>query len=130
MATDQNIRGRQVYHWLKSKLSAGLWSVLAAIIVFLIAGPEIMISMELYAMVETLGASTFVLAYFAGLKLYLKKPYEKLREFEHTSAFFVPTVSAIKQMPAILIHAVPERLFTAAFVGSMSLGIFYVLISI
>lgn len=109
-------------NWLKSKLSNGIWSGLAAIIVLLMAGPEIAISIELFALVEVLGPSTFVLAYIAGFKLYLYKPYSLLKRFEKHSCFFVPSLACLKKMPSLIIHAVPERVATLAFCSILMLG--------
>jgi cytochrome b subunit of formate dehydrogenase len=52
----------------------------------LVAGPEILISMELMGLVELLGASTFVLMYVSGLKLFLAKAF---------NSFFKPVIFPI-----------------------------------
>ena len=111
--------------WIKSKFANGIWSGLAMIIVLLLAGPEIAISMELYAMVEVLGASTFVLAYIAGLKSMLLKPYQSLQGFEQYSNFFVPKFAAVKQMPSLLVHAIPERVSTLILSACMLAGMLF-----
>lgn len=110
-----------MYNKLKLMLKKGGWYSLAMIIVMLAAGPEILISMELMAVVEMLGASTFVLAYWSGIKLRLEKPIAKFKQFERHSILFLPSREVLKQMPSMLIHAVPERTFTIAFVGFYTL---------
>ena len=102
---------------IKTQLSKGFWSTLATIIVLMVAGPEIMLGMELMAMVELLGASTFVLAYFYGFKLWLEKAGQSLRKFESHSVFFIPTLNTLKQMPEMILHAVPERILVMSFLA-------------
>ena len=70
-------------------MSKGIWYILATLIAALVAGPEILISMELMVMVELCGASTFVLMYVSGLKLFLSQACNKLKEFESRSIFFI-----------------------------------------
>ncbi|MGB1261368.1 MAG: hypothetical protein ACPG52_00540 [Cognaticolwellia sp.] len=101
--------------WVKKTMSKGIWHSLAVIIVVLVAGPEIMMSMELMAVVELLGASTFVFMYISGLKLFFAKASVKYKKFEHYSVFFIPSLSALKQMPSLAFHAIPERTFIIAF---------------
>jgi len=107
--------------WVKKIFSKGIWYSLAMLIVVLMAGPEVLISMELMALVEVLGASTFVLAYLAGLRLFFVDIMKKYCKFESHSNFFIPTLNTIRQMPALLIHALPERTITICFFGSIFL---------
>ena len=44
---------------LKNIIAKGVWHSLALVIVFFIAGPEIMLGLEMMAMVEFLGALTY-----------------------------------------------------------------------
>jgi hypothetical protein len=111
-----------VFDLIKTKMSKGIWHSLAVIIVMLIAGPEIMMSMELMAMVELLGASTFVLMYFSGLKLFLSKAFNKFKKFESYSIFFIPSLDTLKQMPILAIHAIPERTASICFFGFIYIG--------
>ena len=104
---------------IKKTMSKGIWHSLAVIIVMLIAGPEIIVNMELMAMVELLGASTFVLMYVSGLKLFYTKVLLKYKHFERHSFLFIPSLSNLKQMPCFAIHAIPERTFSICFVGFM-----------
>jgi hypothetical protein len=93
----------------------------------LLAGPEILVSMELMAMVEVLGASTFVLIYFSGLKLIISNVWNKYKNFERYSVFFFPTLPVLKQMPSMIIHAIPERTLTGTFLAvvTVTASIFY-----
>ncbi len=116
--------------WIKKTISKGIWHSLAVIIVVLIAGPEVMMSMELMAMIELLGASTFVLMYASGLKLLLSKVINRFKQFESYSIFFIPTRGALKQMPLLAIHAIPERTAALFFVGFMSLGMSYAYLNV
>jgi hypothetical protein len=106
-----------VFEKLKSKLTQSIWSMAAILIVMIVAGPEIMISMELMALVEVLGASTFVIAYFSGVLLYFEKPLNFIKKFESHSYLFIPTKTQFKEMPSLIIHAIPERIFTIVFLG-------------
>ena len=112
-------------NWIKEKCSKGLWSTLAMIIVFMLAGPEIMIGMELVAIVELLGPSTFVIAYFAGVKLWFDKGLQVVKKFESYSTFFIPTIDTLKQMPSMILHAVPERITALSFFWFVTIGILY-----
>jgi hypothetical protein len=103
-------------------MSKGIWHSLAVIIVVLVAGPEIMMSMELMAMVELLGASTFVLMYVSGLKIFFAKVTIKYKNFERYSVFFVPSLSSLKQMPSLVFHAIPERTFIIGFISFIVVG--------
>jgi len=60
-------------------MSKGVWHALALILVMLLAGPEIVVSIELMAMVEVLGASTFVLMYLSGIKLFFSKVWDNIK---------------------------------------------------
>ena len=119
---------------LKEILSKTSWYTFACVIVLLIAGPEIMLSMELMALVEALGASTFVLMYLSGIKLAISKYWNKFKDFESHSAFFIPPVSILKKMPSLAIHAIPDRTTVIAFLVFCIVGMsglyFNLLISI
>lgn len=104
---------------IKNSCKKGLWYSLAMAIALLMAGPEILVGMELMALIEVLGASTFVLMYFNGLKLYLSKVLKHYRNFECYSIVFPPSLSSIKQMPSMLIHAFPERTIAIVFFGCL-----------
>jgi len=112
-------------NWIKKTMSKGIWHSLAVIIVVLIAGPEVIMSMELMAMVELLGASTFVLMYLSGLKLLLSKAITKFKQFESYSIFFIPSLDTLKQMPFLAVHAIPERTAALCFFGFLYLVLSY-----
>ena len=95
----------------------GIWSAIAMIIIVAVAGPEILISLELMALVEVIGASTFVMAYVSGFMLYVSPCLKKLVDFERHSDWFYPSLSALKTMPSMVIHCVPERLASLVFMG-------------
>ncbi|GEK54333.1 hypothetical protein [Pseudoalteromonas espejiana] len=100
---------------MKKAMSKGIWHSIAVIIVLLVAGPEFMVSMELLAMVEMLGASTFVLMYVSGLKLFFAKLLVKYRHFERHSILIIPTIENLRQMPSLVFHAIPERTFIVCY---------------
>ena len=104
-------------HRLFSKTKQGVWSAIAMIIIVGVAGPEVLISLELMALVEVIGASTFVMAYVSGVNLYLSTWFKKLADFERYSDWFYPSLSALKTMPSVVIHCVPERLTSLVFMG-------------
>lgn len=112
-------------NWIKEKCSKGLWSTLAMSIVLMLAGPEIMIGMELMAIVELLGPSTFVIAYFTGVKLWLNKGLRVVAKFESHSTFFIPTIETLKQMPSMVLHAIPERIAALSFISFVTLGMMH-----
>lgn len=111
-----------MFNSFKKLIAKGSWHSLAAIIVVLVAGPEIMMSIELMAMVELLGASTFVLIYVAGFKLFFAKLASKYKKFERHSVLVIPPLSILKQMPSLAFHAIPERTFSLCFFGFIALG--------
>jgi len=104
-----------MFDWLKTIMSKGIWYLLAALIAAIVAGPEIIISMEFMALVELFGASTFVLMYVSGLKLFLSKVFNKLKKFESCSIFFIPSLDSFKKMPTLAIHVIPERTANLCF---------------
>ena len=86
-------------------------------IIVAVAGPEVLISLELMALVEVIGASTFVMAYVSGVNLYVSTLFKKLANFERYSDWFYPSLSALKTMPSAVIHCIPERLTTLCFIS-------------
>ncbi|NSY32782.1 hypothetical protein DS891_04095 [Pseudoalteromonas sp. JC28] len=118
-----------MFERIKDLMSKGIWHSLAIIIVFLMAGPEIMMGMELMALIEVLGASTFVLLYFTGVKLFLLKVWKQYQKFECHSVLFVPPLVIFKQMPSLIVHAIPERTVVIFFFGFIVVGMSGVLIN-
>jgi small-conductance mechanosensitive channel len=119
-----------VFDRVKKLLSKGIWQLLAALIVFALAGPEIMLGMELMAMVELLGASTFVLMYASALKLFFAKPIAKYKHFERYSVLFIPSFSQLKQMPSLAYHLIPERSLIMCFMSLLAFGMLSLVISV
>ncbi len=115
---------------IKKITSKGIWYFLAVLIVSCVAGPEILISMELMALVEIFGASTFALMYVSGLKLFLTKAfnsffkpvlfpiYKKLQQLD--PYFFVPSYNNVKKFPALLCHSIPGLMLL--MVGSLCIN--------
>ena len=102
---------------------------LVFLVVALVAGPEILISMELFALVEVLGASTFLLVYWVAIKSYLKSVFDKLSRLE-SPLFFMPSNDVVKVMPSMLIHAVPGNVLMIGYLGVVSMVFGWALISI
>ncbi|WP_282131479.1 hypothetical protein [Pseudoalteromonas aliena] len=85
----------------------------------LLAGPEMMIGVELFSLMELMGASSFVIAYYSGVKLFLKSLKGKFLNFERYSTLFLPNVEQLKAMPSLLIHAIPERTTSLTFLSTI-----------
>ena len=81
------LKGKLVFDRIKETMSKGVWHSLAVIIVMLVAGPEVIMSIELMAMVELQGALTFVLMYASGLKLFFAKIMVNYKKFQRYSIF-------------------------------------------
>lgn len=111
-------------------MSKGIWHSLALIIVFLMAGPEIMMGMELMALIEVLGASTFVLMYVTGVKLLLLKAWKKYQAFERYSVLFIPPLAVLKQMPSLAVHAIPERTVVITYLGIVCIAMISIFIRV
>ena len=58
---------------LLSKLKGASWYTVALILIFILAGLEAYIGLELFSLMELLGASTFVIAYFAMMMVFLER---------------------------------------------------------
>lgn len=119
---------RLIISSVRLAISKGIWKALALLIVLLIAGPELMIGMELMAIIEVVGASTFVIAYFTGLKLLIIKIKKRYLTFEKYSVLFLPTWQHFKAMPSLCLHAIPHRTVIISLFGALYLGMFFILI--
>lgn len=113
-------------------MSKGVWHALALILVMLLAGPEIVVSIELMAMLEVLGASTFVLMYLLGIKLFISKVWDKYKNFEKHSVFLFSNFSCFKKMPSRIVHSIPERTVVIGLLTFITVAmlIFYIQILI
>ncbi|MDO6427516.1 hypothetical protein Q4489_10845 [Thalassotalea sp. 1_MG-2023] len=109
-------------------VSKGIWKALAFLIVLLIAGPELMIGMELIALIEVLGASTFVIAYYASIKVLLTNLKNKYLSFERYTVLFIPSWQQFRQMPSLCLHAIPHRTVIISLFSTVYLGMFFILI--
>lgn len=107
---------------IKALLSKGIWQILAMLLVMVIAGPELLLGMELMALIEVLGASTFVLMYLSGIKLLLNKAMTKFQQFEQYSIWFIPSYQSLKQMPELVLHVIPERTLMMSLASIVTLG--------
>ncbi|WP_440056590.1 hypothetical protein ACSLBF_21010 (plasmid) [Pseudoalteromonas sp. T1lg65] len=115
---------------LKDQCAQSFWHTSAMILVLFLAGTEIMVGVELMAMIELVGASTFVLAYLAGAKLALTNVYQQLKKFEQHCVFFLPKFNVLMWMPSLAIHAIPERSVMMAVLAFITLSAIYATISI
>jgi hypothetical protein len=98
-----------------------LKAIVVALIV-LLAGPEILAASEMLALVELFGAANFILLYVYGFKFIAQRPaaaaLKLIRRLEPIW-LFVPSWRVTKQMPGMLMHAVPLHSLTLVSVLSM-----------
>ena len=57
---------------IKRILSASAWKLVAIVLIVIVAGPELLLGMELMVLLEALGASTFVIAFVCGARVQLE----------------------------------------------------------
>lgn len=114
-----SLKENVVFEKVKKHITKGVWHSVALVIVILFAGPEIMVSMELMSLVEALGASTFVMMYLYGLKAYVTSVWNYCHKFEAHSILFIPSWDNLKEMPSMIIHAIPERACIVIFFATM-----------
>ncbi|RZD22649.1 hypothetical protein [Pseudoalteromonas sp. MEBiC 03485] len=107
-----------MFNKIRQLFANKLYKTIALVLVILIAGPELMMGYELMALLEFLGPSTFVLIHLAGLMLYLERLKNAFMNFEKHSLCYRPMTSHIIEMPALIIHFLPER---SLVLGSISL---------
>ena len=85
------------------------------ILIFILAGPEILIAVEWVAFIELAGVFTFWSAIWVGFKM---MPIYRLFDsgirllMKLDPNFFIPDRNTVRQMPSMLVHAVP---FAASF---------------
>ena len=101
---------------LKKALKNRLLRILAVLLIVIVAGPEIGFSMELFALLDALGAELFLLCFSVGIHLYIKMFIESVRGFGNAVRafierldpyFFIPSRRQIVDCPGISIHAIP-----------------------
>jgi len=63
-----------------NKLKNVSWYTLALIIIFIVAGPEAYIGLELFSLLELLGASTFALAYLLMFKMFIERLTDEVKK--------------------------------------------------
>ena len=57
------------------------WYTIALLIICIVAGPEAYIGMELFSLMELLGASTFALAYLLMFKMFLERVTDEIKKW-------------------------------------------------
>lgn len=114
-----------------SKIKGGSIHLLACILVMLLAGPEIILLMELSSLMEVIGASTFLLMHWYAFLAHIEPAVKRFKEFEGVQ-FFVPRLDDIITDPVLVIHAIPARSLALLFLLSLYLiigmGVFSVVI--
>ncbi len=92
------------------------WRLAAVFIIFGVAGPEILVYAEGMALLEMIGAATFVFMYIVGAKLYVRNVWDWFFNFENRYHFFYPSFSMIRILPGMLYYSIPRRtIFYAVF---------------
>ena len=56
------------------------WYTVALLIIFIVAGPEAYIGMELFSLMELLGASTFAFAYLVMFKMFFERVADEIKK--------------------------------------------------
>ena len=87
-----------------------LLRMLAAVLIILIAGPEIGLGMEAFAALDAMGAELFITSLIVGLRMlpiwfiftWLRKLLERVDPY-----FFVPSPGQIRECPPIAAHSIP-----------------------
>ena len=82
-----------------------------------------MVGLELMAMVELFGASTFVMMYGAMFKAWFEPILKKYRNFERYSVLFIPTYAHLKKMPSLIFHVLPERTIVLGYISLILVGL-------
>ncbi len=101
---------------LKKVLKNRLSRILAVLLIVVVAGHEIGISMEMFALLDGLGAELFLLCFLVGIRLYVKMFFDSARTFRNAVRafierldpyFFIPSRHQIVECPGISVHAIP-----------------------
>ena len=96
---------------LKKALKNRLLRILAVLLIVIItAAPEmISFSVELFALLDALGAELFLLCFAVGVRLYVRMLIDSIRTFIERldPYFFIPSRYQILDCPGISMHAIP-----------------------
>ncbi len=103
---------------LKKVWKNRLLPILAILLIVIItAAPEMAgFSVELFALLDGLGAELFLLCFSVGIRLYVKMFFDSARTFRNAVRafierldpyFFIPSRHQIVECPGILVHAIP-----------------------
>ncbi len=101
---------------LKKVLKNQLLRILAVLLIVVVTGQEIGISMEMFALLDGLGAELFLLCFSVGIRLYIKMFFDSARTFRNAVRafierldpyFFIPSRHQFVECPSISVHAIP-----------------------
>ena len=83
--------------------------VLAVLLITAIAGPDVGLSMEMFALLDGLGAELFLFSFVVGLRLYFHIACLQVRLFfeRKDPYFFIPSRQQVATCPGIIVHAIP-----------------------
>lgn len=98
----------RLFQKILSKLKGVSIYLLACFLVLALAGPEIIVAMELSALMEAVGASTFLLMHWYAVRVYFEPALKKFKAFEGGN-FFIPRLDDVASYPYLLMHALPDR---------------------
>ncbi|QXD23659.1 hypothetical protein F7C95_17315 [Opitutia bacterium ISCC 51] len=102
---------KRISKWAPEKLL----KTVTITLMFIIAGPEVWVAVEFVTLIELVGVMTFWTSIWVGFKM---MPIYKLFDscirllMKLDPYFFIPDKNTIRQMPSMLVHAVP---FAASF---------------
>jgi hypothetical protein len=93
----------------KSEETRPFLRFLVVALIVLMAGPEIVLALEIVAVIDVVGIELFLFCVSAGFLWHLKSSLrilgavlERLDPF-----FFIPTRAQVRECPGILVHAIP-----------------------
>jgi len=97
--------------------------VAATLLVVVIAGPEIGIGLELFALLDVIGGGLFLFCFVVGFRSYAVRVFARvLRLLEKIDPyFFVPSRQQIPKCPGIVSHAVPG--YVSAYLALVLCGL-------
>ncbi len=103
---------------LKKALKNRLLHILAVLLIVVItAAPEMAVfSVDLFVLLDALGAEFFLLCFAVGARLYVRMFFDSARTFRNAVRafierldpyFFIPSRHQIVECPGISVHAIP-----------------------